>query len=98
MNMSAIFTKIIKSWYIWIYLKIKRRLKLNYHKINYYILSFYNICRNLLTLYKYSLSLLLEFNEHILNIQGNILMKKGYTKDIEKLIKVFLKINIWVFG
>ena len=25
-------------------------------------------------------------------------MKKGYTKDIAKLINVFLKINIWVFG
>ena len=25
-------------------------------------------------------------------------MKKGYTKDIAKLINVFLNINIWVFG
>ena len=25
-------------------------------------------------------------------------MKNGYTKDIAKLIKAFLKINIWVFG
>ena len=37
-------------------------------------------------------------NEHVRKILGNILKKKGYTKDIAKLINVFLNINIWVFG
>ena len=50
----------------------------------------------MLTLYTHSL--LVELNEHILKMQGNILMKNGYIKDIEKLINVFLKIYIWVFG
>ena len=62
----------------------------------YLIFLFYKICKNLLTLYKHSQ--FLELNEHILKMHGNILMKKGYIKEIAKLINVFLKINIWVFG
>ena len=30
-------------------------------------------------------------------MHGNTIIKKGYIKEIAKLIKVFLKINIWVF-
>ena len=65
-----------------------------YHIIKLKNIYFYKICKNLLNLYIHSLSFLFEFNEHILNILGNILVKKGYTKDIAKLIKAFLKINI----
>ena len=38
---------------------------------------FQSHCKNLLKLYKHSLSLFPEFNEHILKRQGNILIKKG---------------------
>ncbi len=41
----------------------------------------------------HSLSFFSEFKEAILKMQGNILIKKGYIRDIEKLINAFLKIN-----
>ena len=43
-------------------------------------------------------SLFPVFNEHILKEQGNIAIKNGYIKEIAKLIRVFLKINICVLG
>ena len=41
----------------------------------------------------HSLSFFFDFKEAILKMQGNILIKKGKTKDIEKLINAFLKMN-----
>ena len=35
--------------------------------------------------------------EKLLRKTGSKLIKNGYTKDIEKLIKVFIIRNIWVF-
>ena len=52
----------------------------------------------MLTLYKHSLLFWFEFNEQILKTVGNILIINGNTKEIAKLTKTFLKINIWVFG
>ena len=51
----------------------------------------------MLILYLHSVFLCTEFIEQIRKIQGNILIKNGYSKDIAKLINIFLKINIWVF-
>ena len=41
-----------------------------------------------------SLSFVSDFIEIVLKIAGNILIKKGKKKEIEKLTKAFLKINI----
>ena len=42
-------------------------------------------------------SLFKELIEDVLNIHGNKIVKKGKSKEIAKLIKVFLKMNICVF-
>ena len=72
----------------------KIKVEYLFNEIILIFFNFYKTCKNLLNLYIHSLSFLFEFNEHILNKHGNILVKKGYTKDIAKLIKAFLKINI----
>ena len=51
----------------------------------------------MLILYTHWQFFFLEFNEHVRNIHGKMLLKNGYIKDIPKLINVFLMINIWVF-
>ena len=58
-------------------------------------LDFHRICKYLLTLYIYSL--FFDFNEQIRKTLGNMLIIKGYNKDIAKLTNVFLNMNIWVF-